>query len=521
MIFNETPRRQMVSKLVTWGHWFALCNIIVAICIAGIYLFSSSPPETPLGSLYLVANWLSHIGFLTFFGFVILVLPFCYLIPNSSFLRFWSSAVAAIGLAFLAFDALLYTRHGLHFSPYSTEFIKQQTNSVLAGLEVHQIVFLSISFVIWLLFQLLVANSLWHRVERLQRMKLGLPISATFICLFTFSHISHIWADANLYQPIVRQDNMFPLSYPATAKTLLSKHGLMDLDEYNTKKNLQFDNHFSDVTYPKSSLFCSVNVKQKNLLVFVDGDFTLTEGSSDMQALVAQAGLVPLNRHFDLSSNAEAGIKTALYGLPELLHKHLHSKPPILIELMSANPAMLTSYSKDEKISKFLTTLNTRHIKDFSALMNHIDNRDSGLFILHVSAEELLSVIAASNRDTQLFITALKSDSQVQTWSNITFNSNNAISSHQDIAPTLLNLMGCHIPDNQHSTGQNLFQQNRGWLVSYNEDKILMLHNGIRTEIAPDGSYQIFDYEGNNQNNAELNIPLLGQAVKLLSSFSD
>ena len=116
MIFSETPRRQLVSQLVTWGHWFALCNIIVAICIAGIYLFSSSPPDSILGLVYLITHWFSHIGFLTFFGFVIVVLPLCYLFPNSTFLRVWSSAIAAVGLAFLAFDALLYTRHGLHFS---------------------------------------------------------------------------------------------------------------------------------------------------------------------------------------------------------------------------------------------------------------------------------------------------------------------------------------------------------------------------------------------------------------------
>jgi uncharacterized protein len=127
MILTETPRRQKITKLVSWGHWFSLCNITIAIVIAGIYLFSSALPDTALGLLYLIANWFSHIGFLTFIGFIILILPLCYLFPHSRFLRAYSSAIAASGLAFLAFDALLYTQYGLHISINTAALVKQQT----------------------------------------------------------------------------------------------------------------------------------------------------------------------------------------------------------------------------------------------------------------------------------------------------------------------------------------------------------------------------------------------------------
>ena len=40
MILAESPRRQRVTKLVNWGHWFALANIIIAIVIASIFVFS-------------------------------------------------------------------------------------------------------------------------------------------------------------------------------------------------------------------------------------------------------------------------------------------------------------------------------------------------------------------------------------------------------------------------------------------------------------------------------------------------
>lgn len=518
MIFSETPRRQMVSKLVTWGHWFALCNIIVAIFIAGIYLFSSSAPETALGLIYLIANWFSHIGFLTFFGFVILILPVCYLYPNSSILRLWGSAVSAIGLAFLAFDALLYTRHGLHFSFYSADFIKQQTNVALTELGLQSIVFLLISFFIWLLFQLLLANSLWHRMERLQRLKLGLPISAAFIAMFTFSHLTHIWADANLYQPIVKQDNMFPLSYPATAKTLLSKYSLMDLDEYQTKKKLQFDNLLGTVTYPKSTLFCSITRQNPTLVLFVNDGINERIIGPYMDKL----NLRKVAMHFDLSSSNEAGFKTALYGLPELFHEELRSESPLLIKLMSAASNQVIGFSQDRLIGQFFNDINAQNTQDIEEFAQLMDKNDSGIFLAHINNEHIPKIIKTiKDGKTNLFLTSLKSDSQVITYSNMPLSGNREISSHQDIAPTLLNLLGCNIPDSEHSTGQNMLADSRNWLVSYHENKIVILHDGLRTIIDPNGNYLLFDYDGNPQTNMELNIPLLGQAVKLLSSFSN
>lgn len=75
MILAESPRRQRVTKLVNWGHWFALANIIIAIVIASIFVFSSPMPGTGVGTLYLLANWFGHIGFMTFLASLFLFSP--------------------------------------------------------------------------------------------------------------------------------------------------------------------------------------------------------------------------------------------------------------------------------------------------------------------------------------------------------------------------------------------------------------------------------------------------------------
>ena len=132
MILTETPRRKRVTQLVNWGHWFALGNIVIAIIIASIYVFTSPLPGTLLGTLYLFSNWFSHIGFLTFVGFVIFVLPLCYVLPNVKVVKAVSSTIAAVGLALLAFDALLYNKTGLHLSLGSAELIRSETQTVIA-----------------------------------------------------------------------------------------------------------------------------------------------------------------------------------------------------------------------------------------------------------------------------------------------------------------------------------------------------------------------------------------------------
>ena len=198
MILTETPRRKLVTQLVNWGHWFALLNIVIAITIAGIYILNSPAPETLVGVIYLMANWVSHIGFLTFFAFVILILPMCYLVPNAKTVKVISSAIAALGLALLGFDALLYNKYGIHLSLHSAELIKVEAQTVVAQFGWQQWGFFFFLFLVWLSFQLVVANALWQRVDRLQKRKLGLPISSFFVACFVASHALHVWADARL-----------------------------------------------------------------------------------------------------------------------------------------------------------------------------------------------------------------------------------------------------------------------------------------------------------------------------------
>ena len=51
------------EKKISWGHWFAFFNIIVAILIGARYAFIIDWPDTLAGKLYFFVSLLGHFSF--------------------------------------------------------------------------------------------------------------------------------------------------------------------------------------------------------------------------------------------------------------------------------------------------------------------------------------------------------------------------------------------------------------------------------------------------------------------------
>jgi hypothetical protein len=94
------------------------------------------------------------------------------------------------------------------------------------------------------------------------------------------------------------------------------------------------------------------------------------------------------------------------------------------------------------------------------------------------------------------------------------------VSGTEDILPTLLAMMGCSADPGLYSTGQNLIEPVRNWLVSTSGERIVMIHEGLRTEVMSNGSYEITEVVTGNRSTDSLNTDLLSQAIKHLSRFS-
>ncbi|QPG04316.1 DUF3413 domain-containing protein [Salinimonas marina] len=504
MILAESPRRQRVTKLVNWGHWFALVNIAIAITIASVFIFSSPFPDTVIGTGYLFANWFGHISFMTFFGFVIFVLPLCYLAVSPRVIKTAASIIAAVGLALLAFDALLYNRTGYHIGFSSAPLLKSEAQTQFSQFSLQDWGFLALLFIVWFGFQLILANAIWKRIERLQKKHIGTPVSTFFIVCFVASHAIHVWADARLYQPVIKQDNMFPLSYPATAKTTMSRYGLLDLARYQERKELQFDPQIHKITYPLKPVYCSVAAK-KNLVLVVQTD------NAPLQDLT-RLGLTEQKNYFSTASTLEGLIMTTLFGVPEIYEDTLTQENPVLLALPVAL-GMSVSIHTDAALPNNM----------LEGFKQPLSNQHPGLHLAFLPGAEIDDYIdqqLVSNNQVIIAagFDASTSAAQGSLYSNLAIDTR--IASTEDLAPTILNALGCSAPINFYSTGRNLLRPSRGWVVSTSGDKIVVMHNNQRIEVLSNGGYEITDMRTGQRSNDNLNVDLLSTAIKHLTRFS-
>ena len=503
MILAESPRRQRVTKLVNWGHWFALANIVIALIIASIFVFSSPFPSTVLGGGYLFANWLGHISFVTFFGFVIFVLPLCYVVTSSRVVKAAGSIIAAIGLALLAFDALLYNKTGFHISFSSADLLKAEAQNQIVQFGWQQWGFLFLLFVVWLGFQLILANAIWKRIDRLLHYSLGIPLSSFFVVCFVSSHAIHVWADAQLYQPVIKQDNMFPLSYPATAKTTMSRYGLLDIDSYLERKQLQFDPMLHQFNYPLAPVYCSID-NSRNLYLIVQTD---TQPLSDMSMF----DLRQTDSFFSNATTPGALVDSTLFGVPEIYMESIRAQIPVLLALPQAQGMAVNLIAED-------STLLERY-KRFQS-----QSTNSGLTIAFLPAKAIDDFVTPSKLASSDVIIATRTNpsesavSKGQLFTNLAIKT--PLASIEDLAPTVMDALGCAADPATYSTGQSLLSPSRNWIVSTSGEKVVVVHEGQQIEVLSNGSYEILNIDTSNRSDEALNVDLLSRAIKHLTRFS-
>lgn len=496
MIYTESPRRKQITQQVAWGHWFAFANILLAIVISSVYLFSTPIADTPISLVYLITTWLGHASFLTFLGFVILVLPLCYQITNIKILKPVASVIAAICLALLAFDALLYNKTGFHLSLSSADLLKSEARGEIGAFGWLQWFYLILLFIIWLMFQLVLANAIFKRLHRFQKLKFGPYIVITLVLCFITSHAIHVWADAKLYTPVLKQDNMFPLSYPATAKTLMARYGLLDLTQREQQEQLQYDSENFRFIYPPQQVYCSVDNSKKVVVL----------ASLDVIENPLFNELTQNQYHLNIVDTNEILAQQLLYGLPTNLLSRV-TGPAVVSELLNAFEVNTDTFidGQDNRFDEF---------------SNQVINSPTGFFLGVVNQKQLAQLSNLTYDNTSLLVVIHKTDDNAyQLKSNIPGNT--SVSANEDIAPSVLQAFGCMAEPIRYSTGQPLQSPVREWLVTTKGNDIVVLRYPLLTQVAIDGSYEVVDLTEQKKVLVDLDTNLLSRAIKHLRDFSD
>ncbi|WP_213989735.1 LPS biosynthesis-modulating metalloenzyme YejM [Sodalis sp. dw_96] len=312
MVTNSQRYRDKVSQMISWGHWFALFNILLSLGLGSRYLLVADWPGSLPGRTYAFVSWLGHFSFIGFTLYLLVIFPLTFVVMSQRLMRFLSAIIATAGLTLLLVDTEVFTRFHLHLNPVVWELVVNPDEGELA--RDWQLMFIGIPVIF--LIEMLFATWSWQKLRSLNRHKIGKPIAVLLICAFFASHILYIWADANFYRPITMQRANLPLSYPMTARRFLERHGLLDAREYERRLVRQGNPEAVAVEYPLSPLTFQKTGSGYNLLIITTGALRNDTLAQRMPALKQFADQnVFFTNHFSTGNRSDTGLFGLFYGI--------------------------------------------------------------------------------------------------------------------------------------------------------------------------------------------------------------
>ena len=105
MVTHRQRYREKVSQMVSWGHWFALFNILLSLVIGSRYLFIADWPTTLAGRIYSYVSIIGHFSFLVFATYLLILFPLTFIVGSQRLMRFLSVILATAGMTLLLIDS--------------------------------------------------------------------------------------------------------------------------------------------------------------------------------------------------------------------------------------------------------------------------------------------------------------------------------------------------------------------------------------------------------------------------------
>ncbi|MCU6670292.1 LPS biosynthesis-modulating metalloenzyme YejM [Enterobacteriaceae bacterium H4N4] len=577
MVTNRQRYREKVSQMVSWGHWFALFNILLAMVLGSRYLFVADWPTTLVGRVYSWISVIGHFSFLVFATYLLILFPLTFVVMSQRLMRFISAILATVGMTLLLIDSEVFTRFHLHLNPIVWELVINPDQNETA--RDWQLMFISVPII--LLIEMLFATWSWQKLRSLTRRRhYARPVAALFFVAFISSHVMYIWADANFYRPVTMQRANLPLSYPMTARRFLEKHGLLDAQEYQRRLVEQGDPEAVSVQYPLSELrYRDMGQGQNVLLITVDG-LNYSRYEKQMPALAEFADKnINFTQHMSSGNATDAGIFGLFYGIsPGYMDGVLSSRTPAALitglnqqgyqlGLFSSDgftsplyrQALLSDFSlpaaksqSDEQTAgQWITWLN-RYAQDDNRWFSWValngtslDDSNQKTFArryaqaageVDAQIARVLNALRESGKleNTVVVITAghgvpLGSERDSVEWSRPRLQVPlvihwpgtpsqriNTLTDHKDVMTTLMQrLLHVSTPANEYSQGQDLFSATRRhyWVTAASSNTLAVTTSALTLVLNSNGSYKTYNAQGEKLNDHTPQLSLLLQVL--------
>ena len=570
---NGREYREETSRKISWGHWFAFFNIIIAILIGSRYAFLIDWPDTLSGKLYFFISLFGHFSFCVFALYLLVIFPLSFLIKNHRSFRGLTVIIATICTTLLLFDTEVFEHFNLHLSSVVWNLLVNPENGELS--REWQIFFAPMPII--LLLQMLFSRWSWEKLRSLERQKWLKKVGLVLTLAFIATHLIYAWADAVLYRPITMQRSNFPLSYPMTARTFLEKQGFIDRQEYTQKIEQEGRLDAQKIHYPKTALnFAPMENKPNILVVTVSGlrFDAITPDSMPKLAEFAQSS-AQFTHHYSTGNTNNAGLVGLFYGLNANYTDSIlasHTASPWLSKMRAEKYQFGLFSATNFKDSLFKQALfrnnlpakisggNLGAVNAFSRFMQQ-QQADKPWFAfvdLDISAdnaaqyqgaltaiddlwERLLASVDLQN--TLVIVTAEHGTSfeklsekeaenyfareviQVPLlvfWKNLPVGEYSQLSSHTDILPALMEeIFLVKNPSSDYSQGHNLFNlAPDNWVLAANfRQNVIITPDGTQYHIDSKGNYQKYNADYQEQSSARPPLGLFLEVFKQERTF--
>ncbi|EPB9260566.1 LPS biosynthesis-modulating metalloenzyme YejM [Escherichia coli] len=577
MVTHRQRYREKVSQMVSWGHWFALFNILLSLVIGSRYLFIADWPTTLAGRIYSYVSIIGHFSFLVFATYLLILFPLTFIVGSQRLMRFLSVILATAGMTLLLIDSEVFTRFHLHLNPIVWQLVINPDENEMA--RDWQLMFISVPVI--LLLELVFATWSWQKLRSLtRRRRFARPLAAFLFIAFIASHVVYIWADANFYRPITMQRANLPLSYPMTARRFLEKHGLLDAQEYQRRLIEQGNPDAVSVQYPLSELrYRDMGTGQNVLLITVDG-LNYSRFEKQMPALAGFAEQnISFTRHMSSGNTTDNGIFGLFYGIsPSYMDGILSTRTPAaLITALNQQGYQLGLFSSDgftsplyrqallsdfsmpsvrtqsdeQTATQWINWLGRYAQEDnrwFSWVSfngTNIDDSNQQAFARKYSraagnVDDQINRVLNALRDsgkldnTVVIITAgrgipLSEDEETFDWSHghlqvplvihwpgTPAQRINALTDHTDLMTTLMQrLLHVSTPASEYSQGQDLFnpQRRHYWVTAADNDTLAITTPKKTLVLNNNGKYRTYNLRGERVKDEKLQLSLLLQVL--------
>lgn len=577
MVTHRQRYREKVSQMVSWGHWFALFNILLSLVIGSRYLFIADWPTTLAGRIYSYVSIIGHFSFLVFATYLLILFPLTFIVGSQRLMRFLSVILATAGMTLLLIDSEVFTRFHLHLNPIVWQLVINPDENEMA--RDWQLMFISVPVI--LLLELVFATWSWQKLRSLtRRRRFARPLAAFLFIAFIASHVVYIWADANFYRPITMQRANLPLSYPMTARRFLEKHGLLDAQEYQRRLIEQGNPDAVSVQYPLSELrYRDMGTGQNVLLITVDG-LNYSRFEKQMPALAGFAEQnISFTRHMSSGNTTDNGIFGLFYGIsPSYMDGILSTRTPAaLITALNQQGYQLGLFSSDgftsplyrqallsdfsmpsvrtqsdeQTATQWINWLGRYAQEDnrwFSWVSfngTNIDDSNQQAFARKYSraagnVDDQINRVLNALRDsgkldnTVVIITAgrgilLSEEEETFDWSHghlqvplvihwpgTPAQRINALTDHTDLMTTLMQrLLHVSIPASEYSQGQDLFnpQRRHYWVTAADNDTLAITTPKKTLVLNNNGKYRTYNLRGERVKDEKPQLSLLLQVL--------